>query len=52
MAKREQADIIYTLDRASFNQGRNAKYSFKISEEGIADTIIAQGPGAIAVIDD
>ena len=36
--------ICYGLDRASFNQGQNAKYDFSIEEEK-AQTIVAKGPG-------
>ena len=32
------------LDRASFNQGKNAKYDFAVEEE-IAQPIVARGPG-------
>lgn len=37
----------YGLDRASFNQGANAKYDFKISAEE-QPTLTARGPGAVA----
>ena len=38
--------ITYGLDRASFNQGKNAQYDFQIQEE-LAQTIVAKGPGAV-----
>lgn len=41
--KQPQA-VCYGLDRASFNQGENAKYNFAVDEE-IAQTIVARGPG-------
>ena len=37
----------YGLDRASFNQGENAKYDFSILEEQMP-TLLARGPGATA----
>ena len=36
----------YGLDRASFNQGQNAKYDFSVQEE-IAQPIVARGPGGV-----
>lgn len=39
--------VAYGLDRASFNQGQNAKYDFTITEES-QPTIVARGPGAVA----
>jgi DNA (cytosine-5)-methyltransferase 1 len=35
-----------SLDRASFNQGENAKYDFAV-EEDIAQPIVARGPGGV-----
>lgn len=40
--------VCYSLDRASFNQGENAQYDFQISDDGIAQTLIAKGPGAVS----
>ena len=40
------AIITYGLDRASFNQGENAKYNFSIEEELIGAQT-ARGPGAV-----
>lgn len=40
--------VIYAIDRAAFNQGENALYDFSISQNGIAQTIIAKGPSAVA----
>ena len=42
-----QETATYGLDRASFNQGKNAKYNFAVERE-IAPTITARGPGAVA----
>lgn len=36
------------LDRASFNQGKNAKHDFEITDSGINSTLVAQGPSAVA----
>ena len=40
------AVITYGLDRASFNQGKNAKYDFAVEEE-LAPTVLAKGPGGV-----
>lgn len=42
-------ECVITLDRASFNQGKNAKYDFEISEDGINSPIVAKGPSAVCV---
>ena len=39
--------VVIALDRASFNQGKNAKYDFEISENGINSPIVAKGPSAL-----
>ena len=39
--------MVMALDRASFNQGKNAKYDFEISENGINSPIVAKGPSAV-----
>ena len=36
--------ICYGLDRASFNQGKNALYDFSVEEE-LAQPLVARGPG-------
>ena len=36
--------VCYGLDRASFNQGRNAQYDFSVQEE-LAQPLVARGPG-------
>ena len=36
--------VTYGLDRASFNQGKNAMYDISVQEE-IAQPIVARGPG-------
>jgi DNA (cytosine-5)-methyltransferase 1 len=40
----QQAILTYGLDRASFNQGENAKFDFSIDEE-LSPPIVARGPG-------
>lgn len=42
------AQAVIALDRAAFNQGENAQYDIGISENGIAQTVVAKGPGAAA----
>lgn len=42
----QQAVLTYGLDRASFNQGANAKYDFSVEEEKIGAQV-ARGPGAV-----
>ena len=39
--------VAYGLDRASFNQGQNAKFDFTVTEEN-QPTLTARGPGAVA----
>ena len=41
--------VAYGLDRASFNQGKNAKFNFTISEDQ-QPTLTAKGPGAVCTI--
>ena len=43
----EHHAVAYGLDRASFNQGRNALYDFAVEEE-LEPTMVAKGPGAVA----
>ena len=38
----------YALDRSSFNQGMNAPFDIGIDDSGIAHTLVAKGPGAVA----
>ena len=42
----QQAVITYGLDRAAYNQGKNAKYNFSVEEEKIGAQV-AKGPGAV-----
>ena len=38
--------VCYGLDRASFNQGKNAKFGFSVDEE-LAPSLVAKGPGGV-----
>ena len=38
----------FVLDRASYNQGKNALYDIKIVEGGAIPALVARGPHAIA----
>ena len=38
---------VIALDRASFNQGKNAQYDFEISDKGVNSPLVAKGPGAV-----
>ena len=40
--------VCYSLDRASFNQGRNAQFDIGIDDGGGAHTLVAKGPNAVA----
>lgn len=39
--------VVYALDRASYNQGKNAQFDFEISAKGINSPLVAKGPGAV-----
>ena len=43
----EEHAVAYGIDRAAFNQGKNAKYGFSVEEEK-EPPIVARGPGAVA----
>ena len=42
---------VMALDRASFNQGKNAQYDFDINDSGVCSTIVAKRPSAVAYVD-
>jgi DNA (cytosine-5)-methyltransferase 1 len=42
--------VVY-CDRASFNQGQNARYDPQFIEDGTCSTLIARGPGAVSYIE-
>jgi DNA (cytosine-5)-methyltransferase 1 len=48
--KNDNHDIpcVLGIDRASFNQGKNAKYDISIQEE-IAQPLVARGPGGVMI---
>ena len=39
--------MVLALDRASFNQGKNAQYDFEVSDKGVNSPLVAKGPGAV-----
>ena len=39
--------VVVEIDRASYNQGKNAQFDIGISEDGVAHTVLAKGPGAV-----
>ena len=43
-----QPVFCFALDRSSFNQGMNAQFDIGIDDKGIAHTLVAKGPGAVA----
>lgn len=49
-SENNQPVICYALDRSSFNQGINAQYDIGIDDSGIAQTLVAKGPGAVCSI--
>lgn len=44
----DMTNLIVEMDRASYNQGKNAQFDIGISENGIAHTVVSKGPGAVA----
>lgn len=44
--------MIYSIDRAAYNQGVNAKYNMGIDENELAFTVVAKGPGAVCISGD
>ena len=43
--------VVLALDRASYNQGKNAQYNFEVSDKGINSPLVAKGPGAVMYVD-
>ena len=41
------AQAVIAIDRAAFNQGKNAKYHIGINEDGVAQTVVSKGPGSV-----
>ena len=38
---------VIALDRASYNQGKNAQFDIGVDDKGIAQSLVAKGPGAV-----
>ena len=47
LAASHKCGVAIGLDRASFNQGKNAQFGFAVEEE-CAPTVVAKGPGAVS----
>lgn len=47
MSGNNQPFLCYAIDRAAFNQGKNAQYNIGIDDSGIVQTLVAKGPGAV-----
>ena len=47
LAVSHKCGVVIGLDRASFNQGKNAKFGFSVEEE-CAPTVVSKGPGAVS----
>ena len=47
MPDKDNFNAVIALDRASFNQGKNAQYDFEVSESGINSSLVAKGPSAV-----
>ena len=47
LAASHKCGVAIGLDRASFNQGKNAKFGFSVEEE-CAPTVVSKGPGAVS----
>ena len=43
--------FVIAIDRAAFNQGKNAQYDFEISDSGINSTLTAKGASAVFSFD-
>ena len=39
--------MVLALDRASFNQGKNAQFDFEVTDSGKNSPLVAKGPGAV-----
>ena len=39
--------VVVALDRASFNQGKNAQFDFEVCDKGINSPLVAKGPSAV-----
>ena len=45
--KRTTEAVVVALDRASFNQGKNAQFDFEVSDKGVSSPLVAKGPSAV-----
>ena len=43
--------LVLALDRASYNQGKNAQFDFEVSDSGVNSPLVAKGPGAVCYCD-
>lgn len=50
MHDKQSVLCVYTIDRAAFNQGINAKYDFEIGDGKVTSTLVAKGPSAVCII--
>jgi site-specific DNA-cytosine methylase len=39
--------VVYALDRALFNQGKNAQFDFEVSDKGVTSPPVAKGPSDV-----
>ena len=44
----ESDQSIISIDRAAFNQGKNAQFDFEVNESGTRSTLVSKGPSAVA----
>lgn len=49
MPDKENFNCVIALDRAFYNQGQNAQYDPQFYTDGTVPTLVAKGPGAVAV---
>ena len=42
-----ESQPVIALDRASFNQGKNAQFDFEVNDNGVNSPLVARGPGAV-----
>lgn len=40
---------IYAIDRAAYNQGKNARFDISIKADDVIQTVVAKGPNAVAI---
>ena len=43
----DSRNYVVSIDRAGFNQGKNAQYNFEVREDGINSTLVAKGASAV-----